>query len=71
MIFTFEGDALTLETESTMAISGGIADRPAGDVYKRQEGGYVYDIGKSYAGKRGYSFRRHIEIYRSCRKQRA
>ena len=31
MIFTFEGDALTLETESTMAISGGIADRP----YKR------------------------------------
>ena len=31
LIFTFEGDALTLETESTMAISGGIADRP----YKR------------------------------------
>lgn len=31
MIFTFEGDALTLETESTMSISGGIADRP----YKR------------------------------------
>ena len=31
MIFTFEGDVLTLETESTMAISGGIADRP----YKR------------------------------------
>ena len=28
MIFTFEGDALTLETESTMSISGGIARPP-------------------------------------------